>query len=177
MKHALLLFICSFFLTGSIKAQEPLIPIKYTFQTATDYRQYEQNVLAAIQWLHTTPRNTKVAKRKQAEEFLLKWIYGTPYLSVVIEPYIMKLSGNNADLVLSFIFGYTEYKLKNISKSDALTANIAGIQFLINDYSSNIGSFKKDPAIDKVIALQSSNQLADWIKPQLAMENKVQAEF
>ncbi|MDB5121718.1 MAG: hypothetical protein JWN56_2936 [Sphingobacteriales bacterium] len=177
MKNAVLLFIFSLLFAGIVKAQEPLVPVNYTLQSANDYRQYEPNVLASIQWLHNTPRSIETAKRKQVEDFLLKWIYGTPYLKVVIEPYAMKLSGNNADLLLSFIFGYTEFKLKNVTESDALVANVAGIQFLIEDYTVNISSFKKDAAIDKVIALQSSGKLAEWIKPQLSMGNKIQAEY
>ncbi|MDB5012977.1 MAG: hypothetical protein JWQ25_1179 [Daejeonella sp.] len=176
MKNVLLLFILSLLLTNT-KAQEPLVPTQYTLQSATDYRKYEPNVLACIQWLHNTPRNVEVAKRKEVEDFLLKWIYGTPYLKVVIEPYTMKLSGNNADLLLSFIFGYTEFKLKNLAENDALVANVAGIESLIKDYTSNNLKFKKDTAVDRVIALQSTGKLAEWIKPQLTMGNKIQAEY
>lgn len=176
MKKLLLLFIFSL-LFITTKAQEPSVPTEYTLESATDYHKYEPNVFSCIQWLQNTPRKIEVAKRKKTEDFLLKWIYGTPYLTVVIEPYIMKLSGNNADLLLSFIFGYTEFKLKNPTANDASLANIAGIESLIKDYTANSLAFKKDAAIDHVIAIQSNGKLAEWIKPQLSMGNKVQAEY
>ncbi len=175
-KLILLLFVFSLLITASIHAQEAPLPSSYTLQSETDYRQYESNVLASIQWLQNTPRNTNLAKRKQVEDFLIKWIYGTPYLKVVIEPYVMKLSGKNADLLVSFIFGYTAFKLQNITKQDALVANVAGIEFLINDYNTNNYAFKKDATIDHIIALQSTGKLTDWVNKQLNAVNLHQSD-
>jgi len=176
MKQVILLFVFSLLFTASVQAQETPLPASYTLQSETDYRQYESNVLASIQWLQNTPRTVDVTKRKQTEDFLIKWIYGTPYLKVVIEPYAMKLSGKNADLLVSFIFGYTEFLLKNIAEKDALFANVAGINFLMKDYTANISSFKKDPAIDQIIELQTSGKLPEWIKTQISVAHSLQAE-
>ena len=126
--------------------------------------------------MQNTPRNTESVKRKTIEDFVVKWIYGTPYISVVIEPYAMELSKKNADLLLTFIFGYTEHKLKDLTDKDALTANLAGIEQMIKDYKSNIAVLKADPTIDRLIELQTAGTLADWIKPKLTAGNKVPSE-
>ncbi len=169
MKCILLFLLCSMFSISS-KAQQPLLPLNYTLDIPADFRQYENNVTNCIQWFGETPRNIDIEKRKQTEDFLVKWIYGCPYITVVIEPYVMKLSAKNADLLLSFMFGYTVYQLQNLGNKNLLPANIAGLNQLIKDYKLNNKLLKSDSSIDKIIELQASGKLSDWVMPQLGQE-------
>ncbi|HYK76116.1 MAG TPA: hypothetical protein VEV16_04005 [Daejeonella sp.] len=148
----------------------PPIPANYKLESPADFKAYETEVIQCIYWLAETPRNTHPEMRQKTEDFLVQWIYGSPYVNVIIEPYIMKLSSKNADLLLSFIFGYSLYQLEHPGDKNLLPANVAGLTNLLNDYQKNLKVLKKDPLIDKVIGLQASGKLSDWILPQLGQK-------
>ncbi|WP_423149383.1 hypothetical protein [Rubrolithibacter danxiaensis] len=148
------------------RAQE-ILPSRYHFDKAEDYKQYEANVIRGINWLASTPRTESKETRGLIEDFLVLWVKGTPDVQVIIEPYTMKLSKTNPDLLLSFIFGYTLYQLEHAEDKNLLNANIAGITHLIDDYIRNKEVFKKDEQIETLISLQKSGKLEDWVKPRL----------
>jgi len=149
-------------------AQEDIsIPSNYTLESPADFRQYETTVVKCIKWFSETPRNINPAKRRKAEDFLVKWIYGSPYVNVIIEPYIMKLSAKNPDLLLSFMFGYALYQLEHLGDKNLVPANLAGLNLLLKDYQDNTSSFKRDAAIDKILTLQTAGTLTEWLQPQL----------
>jgi hypothetical protein len=136
MRHIILFLICGM-LSVLAKAQQSPVPLNYTLHTPEDFRQYEPDVLDCIRWLYENPRSSTAGKRKQTEDFLVKWIYGCPYVQVTVEAYVMKLSSKNANLLLSFMFGYTHYQLQNLGNKDLLAANLAGLNYLIKDYQLN----------------------------------------
>jgi ABC-type Fe3+-hydroxamate transport system substrate-binding protein len=150
----------------SSKAQE-LVPKDYKFETKEDFQQYEPNVKACIHWLQITPRSEEKEKRTATEEFLVKWIKESPYVTVIIEPYIMKLLQKNPDLLLTFMFGYTQYQLDNPEIKTLLNANVAGLENIIRDYTLNSELLKKDAKLEEVIKLQKEGRLNSWIEPQL----------
>lgn len=151
-------------------AQDKVVPVNYSLNIPADFRQYENDVIKSINWLASNPRTFKPRERLKTEDFLVKWIYGSPYVNVVVEPYIMKLSGKNADLLLSFMFGYTLYQLEHPGDKNLIPANIAGISRLINDYQLNFSTFIKDPLINSVIELEKEGKLSDWLETQLSQK-------
>lgn len=153
---------------GSIQAQENTINQK--FVSPADFRQYEEKLISDINWLANTSRDTLIEQRKLKEDLTIKWIYDCPYIRVVIEPYVMKLSRKNADLLLSFIFGYTLQKLQSPQDKDPVKANIAGLNMLLKDYSFNKNVLNSDPAIDQLLEKQSTGSLAGWIQPNLSQQ-------
>jgi hypothetical protein len=169
LKSILLLLLL--IVSQKIVAQDKLVPVNYSFDIPADFRQYEGDVIKCINWLAVNPRTFKPKERLKTEDFLVKWIYGSPYVNVVVEPYIMKLSSKNADLLLSFMFGYTLYQLEHLGDKNLVPANIAGISRLINDYQLNLSSFKKDPLIEKTIELEKEGKLTEWLQPQLGQKN------
>ncbi len=160
-----------FLVTQNCLAQDTIVPIDYSLENTSDFRQYESDVIKGINWLAEHPRNYQPAERKKTEDFLVKWIYGCPYVQVVIEPYIMKLSSRNADLLLSFMFGYTLYQLEHLGDKNLIPANIAGINQLLKDYELNKAQLKKDPLIEKVQAIEKEGKLTEWLEPQLSQKS------
>lgn len=158
-------FLLLLFAFNHLKAQD--IPVNYTLESPEDFRRYEKNVISGIRWLEENPRGSQKENRRNAEDFLVKWIYGCPYVKVIIEPYVMKLSGRNADLLLSFMFGYTLYQLDHLDNKNLVTANVAGLNMLLADYKANINALKKDSAIEQLFEIQTSEGLAEWIRPKL----------
>lgn len=156
-----------FLLVASVTKGQ-IVPENYAFSSDEDYRRYEQQVIENIKWIATTPRSLDQDNRQQVEDFLVKWVYGCPYVRVIIEPYAMKLSSKNANLLLSFMFGYTLYKLEHLDDKNILNANVAGVSALLDDYQANKLSFKVDPAIDEVAELRLNGKLSEWIAPKLS---------
>lgn len=170
-KYGLGLLFFILFATGSSRAQSlPPVPANYKLESPDDFKTYQTNVIQCIHWLNETPRGIHPEARQQAEDFLVQWIYGSPYVNVIIEPYIMRLSSKNADLLLSFLFGYSLYQLEHPGDKNLLPANVEGLTYLLNDYHKNLKKLKKDPLIDKVIGLQTAGKLSDWIQPQLSQK-------
>lgn len=155
-----------------VYAQERKLPSDPKLESIAHFRLSEQTVIKNIAWLAITPRDTLMASRRIKEEFSLKWIYECPYVSVVVEPYVMKLSSKNADILLSFIFGYTLFQLHHPDDKNLAKANIAGLNMLIEDYSRNLKFLKRDTAIDELIKIQSSGNLSAWIETKLGKIKK-----
>jgi hypothetical protein len=160
-----LLAVFSLFLAVNLSAQN--VPANYTLENPSDFRQYEQSVITGIKWLAQTPRNSQIENRQDTEDFLVKWIYGCPYVKVIIEPYVMKLSSKNANLLLSFMFGYTLYKLDHLDDKDLVAANVAGLNMLLDDYKNNIDALKKDPVIEQITEVRTAGNLSQWVLPKL----------
>lgn len=166
-RFVLLLAFYVWYIAGAAAQQSP-VPASYQLDSLADFKKYESKVIPCIAWHAETPRSSSVAnERKKAEDFLISWISGCPYINVIIEPYVMKLSSKNADLVVSFMFGYTRFALQNPKNKDLVLANVAGLDHLLNDYRLNLKSLKKDPDIDQLLALQKTAGLPAWVEPRL----------
>ncbi len=150
-----------------LQAQE-LIPQNYRLKTKEDFQQYESTVKSCMEWLIRTPRSENTAKRIAVEEFTVKWIKDTPYLTVVIEPYVMKLAKKNPDLLLTFMFGYTAYQLQHPENKALLTPHVAGLENLAKDYTLNKATFKEDEKIEEILELQKKGEISAWVKTQLS---------
>lgn len=149
-------------------AQNSPVPAAYQLNTEQDFKTTEPAVMDCISWLAKTPRSKQLkTERKKTEDFLINWISECPYINVIIEPYVMKLASKNADLVVSFIFGYARFILQNPINKDLITANVAGLNYLLNDYRANLPALVKDPDIDELGALQKTNGLYTWVEPRL----------
>lgn len=157
-------------LSTGIQAQDRKSPSDFKLESPADFRQYEEKLISDINWLAKTSRDTLADVRKHKEESTIKWIYNCPYIRVVIEPYVMKLSSKNADLLLSFIFGYTLHNLKVPEDKDPVNANIAALNMLLNDYSGNMKLMNQDPAIDRLLEIRSSGSLSDYVQPNLGQQ-------
>src|ERR1700693_2154940 len=87
-------------------AQTYEVPKDYVLKAKEDYAKYEQDVINTIDWLEQTPWNEQPEKRDEAKAFYLKWIEGSPTVSVEINSEIAKLSKNNPELFGSYMYGY-----------------------------------------------------------------------
>lgn len=167
----IILYISVFLLPGAgIQAQDHKSHSELKFESPADFRQYEEKLISDIHWLARTSRDTLAEVRNNKEESMIKWIYNCPYIRVVIEPYVMKLSSKNADLLLSFIFGYTLHNLNVPEDKDPVNANIAGLNMLLNDYSGNRKLMKQDPVVDRLLIIRSSGSLQDYVHPNLSQQ-------
>ena len=148
--------------TTKVLAQNYQVPQNYVLKQKDDYPKYEQDVLKTIDWLEQTPWNTEIEKRGEAKEFLIKWIEGSPDISIEINSEIVKLSKNNPDLIGSYMYGYTKYALLNKSQFDVNQAKIAGVKAVLSKYKFET-DHKKNSEVEKLLKLDAEGKLGNWV--------------
>ena len=166
------LILASLFLVSLVlpaAAQEFQVPKNPVYKEAKDYKPYEKDVLACIEWLKKTPLDQQVEKRKQAYAFFIQWLEGAPDVSVVVNEKTASFVADSPDLLIMFMAGWTKLSIENpATKDDQLKGNVAGIKMVIAFYQSNLDKgLKKDKAVEKLIKLDEKGELEKWVEGQL----------
>lgn len=150
------------FLYFTALAQDFQIPV-HPLSNKEDYTNSEKDVIAANQWLQSTPIGQQMDKRKMVNAWVMMWLTGSPTITINMREPVVKLFEKNADLLLVFLAGYTSYALEHSYSKDEVQAIIAGINAAINCYNLG-GDIKKDKVLLKVIDINKEGKLEDWIK-------------
>jgi hypothetical protein len=165
IKPAFLLFF-ALLTTGRLFGQSFEVPANYAFGTKADYARYEPEVIRAVNWLEATPLNQDVAKRKEVNAFLFKYIEGSPTVTVELRQFVLELNKKNPDLLMVFMGGWTRHKLENPAQTDPLKLNTAGVQTVLKVYQ--LGGARKDKGLEKLIQLAGAGELEAWVKSKLS---------
>lgn len=145
-----------------LQAQEFNVPKNYILVKAEDYAPYEQDVLNSIDWILTTPNDEQLSKRNEINNFLLKWIAGSPTVSIEIHPEIVTFMGSSPDLLMMFLGGWTKYSIETKEYKDKVGGNIAGLEAVINFYTQN--ELPKDKNVEDLIKLHKNGKLKGYIE-------------
>jgi hypothetical protein len=153
-------------------SQDLPVPSTYVLRTEADYKEYEKEVIATIDWLEITSVKQMKEERMVANAFFTEWIMGAPDITIELNADILKFSPKNADLLVSFMGGWTKFALQNPDqKDDAIKCNLAGLEGVIRVYKFNKGNgMKKDKEVEKLIELQEKGELEKWVEKQLGKE-------
>jgi len=154
--------------TQLIFAQDFEIPKNIQLEKESDYAKYETDVVNGINWLENTSIEEQTTKRKNTNAFVLKWIMGTPTISIGLQAFQIDLTKKNPELLTSFLGGWAKFAIENPSeKEDAIKANIEGFKSLMKVYSANKGKgMKKDKNIEKLIKL-NPEELKEWVRKEV----------
>ena len=148
----------------SLHAQEFVVPKNYVLKRASDFKKYEADVIACINWLENTPLNEEVKKRKEANAFFLEWIVGNKSVSISIDADILsKYTDKNSDFLTFFMGGWTRYSLENNYSKDKQQGYYEGLKSIVNIYKKGIG-VKKDEDVDELVEMYENGELEEWIK-------------
>jgi len=164
-KNTLLLSVVIIFaVTGYTQDFE--VPNEYKFETPEDYINYEKDIIDASSWLINTPYKKNDVNRKEVEAFFMKWLSGSPsitiYLSAQIAPFI-----NNPELRMIFMAGWVRSELESEEKQGEVQKNIAGVNSVIEFYSNNKDQFGEIQSIEDYIILKKEGKLEETIKSKL----------
>jgi hypothetical protein len=140
------------------------IPKNYTFEKPEDYAKYEMDILKCIDWLLNTPLNEQTVKRKEANAFVMKWISGSPNVTIEMNPKIVNFMKPNPDLLMIFMCGWTRYSLESREFNNKLLGNQKGIETVIDFYNKNKAFLKKDRNIEKYKKMKDKEELEEYIK-------------
>jgi len=150
-------------LTFNLVAQEFEVPQNCVFTTKDDYSKYEKDVLNGIDWLLKTPVNLQTDKRKDVNTFLLKWVIGSPYLTIDIKTEVVSFMKPNADLLTIYMCGWAKYSLETKDYNNKIKGSQKGIEAVIEFYIKNKENLKKDKNVEKYIKLKEEGKLEDYI--------------
>lgn len=166
MKKRLVFLIMILFVFGinQIKSQNFEVPKDYVLEAKDDYSKYEKDIIACANWMENSPLDKDVAKRKDVNTFFMKWLTGTPTVSVSISAdLVVKYTEKNPDLLMIFMAGWTRYSLENNYSKDQQNGYFEGYKSIINVYKKGFG-IKKDKNLEKLIKIYDKGELENWIK-------------
>lgn len=167
MKTKLMLLILFVLYANLIKSQEFEVPENVVLTTKDDYVKYEKDIIACTNWMENYPLDKNKDKRKEANAFFMKWLTGSPTVSININvDYVIKYTEKNPDLLMIFMAGWTRYSLENNYSNDQLKGYYEGYKSMINVYKKGIG-IQKEKNMEKLIKIYDKGQLEDWIKKNI----------
>jgi len=162
MKKIIILFAAIAAFSFTAKAQAFHVPENYTLKEKADYAKYEEDVIKGIDWLQDTPWVLEEQKRMETNAFLMKWIQGSPSVSIEINNSVAKMTEKNPQLLMTFMGGFTKYALQNKSAFDKNKANQAGVKSVIDKYVLET-DHKSNSLLNKLTKIDKEGKLADWM--------------
>jgi len=162
----LLLLLC-----GRVSAQQFEVPAVQIYNKGEDYKEYESKILECINWLEQTPLGEQEEKRQKANAFLLKWIEGSPDVTITVFGNVIKWADKNPDLLVLFMAGWTKYSIGHSYTRDSVKGSVAGLQAVI-EYCKKGNGVKKNSELAKVFKADEQGKLEEWVKEAIAKEKK-----
>lgn len=135
--------------------------------TKDEFIKSEKVVINTINWLENNPRNENEEQRKLLMANLIAWLTNSPTVTIELNSKTIPFSKKNEDLLIIFMGGWTKYSLQNNYSKDQVKGTYAGIKSAIRVYQMGNG-IKKDKQMEKLIELDSKNELEKWIIEQLS---------
>lgn len=131
-------------------------------KTKEDFVKYEAKVIEDIDWLMNTPLEQDSEIRKEKNAFIIKWMSGSPTVSIEIVPGIVPLEC--AECLMSFMSGWTKYSLKNDYSKNKVACALAGAEYAIQFYKKNKSEIGKNADMDKLIKRKNKGKLKKYIE-------------
>ncbi len=177
MKARLLFLFVIFFIRHLALAQS-LPQGDYNWQTEADYRQYEDEVLATIEWLEENPIATTDNDTKAMTAFVLAWLAGVPYITVTYNDIFLESIANSKKyrfaekFRVTYLLGKAYYYIKHPDNPDEAEACARGITGMVKVYEE---LKKVDPSVqhwrlEKYSRLYHNGKLLTYVRRQLSKE-------
>lgn len=150
------------FISINLYAQEFEIPENVKLENQEDYKKYEQDILNAINWTQETPLREQESKRKEINAFLIKWMSGSPTVSIELSQDLVPFM-DSAECLMSFMNGWTKYSLENNYSKDKVECAFAATNHTINFYKKNKKELGRISSIEKLIKKKKKERLKSYL--------------
>ena len=154
-----------------LTAQEFKVPQNYSLVKKEDYKPYEKDVLAGIEFLENSPFDKNPEKRKEINTFLLKWMMGCPYVKIDLHSYVLEYAQKNKDFIMTFLGGWTRYAIEHSKDVNKFSGNLEGLRSIIKVYQNGKG-IKEDKKVEKLVKLEKDSKLEEWLRKKLDETSK-----
>jgi hypothetical protein len=156
---------------SSALAQSYEVPKNYVLKTRDDYARYETDIIRTADWLQQTPWKAQPPKMEEATQFFLKWIKGTPAVTVRLTEAVMNLSDKNPQLGFVYMAAFSKFVLQHKTGFDVNNANIIAVRAVIDKYNAE-PAHKTDEDIEHLIELDKKGELNDWVISMFSLEER-----
>ena len=147
-----------------IFAQEFQVPMNYKLETEEECIEQESNILAAINWLNNNPMNVENVKQwESVYKFLWEWAGNVPYLSITFGNTAEPAFKGNAEIGIIYVGGYVQYALTTREFDNKNEQIIAGIEAIVDYYTTHRKELKKNSTLEKFVKLQKEEKLREYI--------------
>jgi hypothetical protein len=136
-----------------------------------DYAKSEALFQQITTWLTETDLDQQEALRMESNAFILKWITGSPTVTVGIDEHIVGLVDKNTQLLAIFMANYASFCISNKENKSTLNPTRAGLLAMVKVYKKGI-AIKKTRALDKLATAVDKNELDDYIAKNLKSEGR-----
>ncbi len=166
MKKLLLLFmlVALFFNCHILNAEEFKVPENYELNSVEAYADLEDEIIEACDWLIEHDYQSEEAKQKEIAAFFLKWIIGSPNVSISVNEYFLVSNPKMKEASIIFMAGWTKYALESRDFENKNKAAIAGIQAMIDHYKVVKEYIGKDDKVEEFIKLKEDGKLEEYVK-------------
>jgi len=147
-------------------AQTFEVPKDYKLESNEDYLKYEKDVIEAVNWILETPISENKPKRKEVNNFIMKWITGSPDVTIYLTSYVTPFI-ENPDLRMVYLGGLAKYSIESKYNKDETKKTIAGINDVIEFYENNKKELGENESVEEFIKLKNSGDLENTIKLKL----------
>jgi len=154
------------FVGFQIIAQTFEVPKNVNLAKAEDYKQYEEAIVKGTDWLMNTPINSEQAKRKEVNAFLMKWMTGSPDVSLEMNADVITFM-ECPDCLIMFLAGWTKLAIQSDTKVSNIQGSVQGVKDVIALYEKNKAVIGKNKAIEKYIKLDNKGKLETYISSKL----------
>ncbi len=151
----------------SVMAQQFSLPIMPEKMWPSDYANYENDVLNCCNYLLGTDPQFNMPKHEECASFLVRWLSGTPDVSVLIHPSLVDIK--NSQLLLAYMAAWTRQALTNKGDAPLLYAQVA-TEEMLNYYSKYKDNIGKSKLTKKLLKEQQNGSLASYITKSLEAE-------
>lgn len=154
------------FLTTSLFSQtidwEKLSTTK--LEVAEDYKNIQPEILQLIDWMGN--HSLDHPQRTAANAHFVKWISGSPNVTIELDPFILNYSKKNTDFMILFMAGWSKFVLENSeNKTDKKGGNLAGINYFLDFYKKGKKfGVKKDRKVAKLLKKRDAGNLEKFIE-------------
>ena len=155
----------SLFLFGTLVAvgqKKFEVPENYELNTAADYAKYENAIISAAKWLEDTDLDKEIDKRQKVNAFVLKWIAGSPSVTIELSESIGKLCSKNEELSVYTFLPIPEACLKQ-KDEHKISRHQGSLQAIIKVYKKGI-AITKNKDMDKLVKMSDDNKIDEFIR-------------
>lgn len=157
MKSLLLTSLLSFFAIG-LYAQEFEVPEDVALEEASDYAQYENDIIKCYEWLKEKGPGEEQDKKDEANKFMITWILGSPNVSIEINQKIVTFMESSPEMLSIFLGAWAHYSLTNDHSQDKVKCTEAALNAVIDYYETFRKELKKDKNIEAYIKMKAKDK-------------------
>ncbi len=159
------LFCFLFLFTLSVAFSQELPNLKHIKLTKkTHFKEVEPVVLKVTDYLFATPVNHKNISRKEAGQFLIKWMNGTPFDTFILEESETDFFNTDTELMLMYMAGLTKYTLEHKSITNQKEKILGTMQLVLPylDKQDNKKAWSKE--LWQLVDSYKTNKLEAFLK-------------